>query len=111
MKRAKVGLRQDDHKDNFDEGYEEYPPDEDIYSKAKLETEIDPDDISEKRRIPKKGIMDEDDYIYDEANIEMDVRGSEFEDELEAIGHEDEESNYYSLSNDGMDELEDILER
>ena len=111
MKRAKVGLRQDYHQDNLDEGYEEYPPDEDIYSKAKLESEIDPDDISEKKRIPKKGILDEDDYIYDEAGVEMDVTGSEFDDELEAIDHEDEERNYYSLSNDSIDDLEDILER
>ncbi len=111
MKRAKDGLRKDYHQDNFDKGYEEYPPDEDIYSKARLESEIDPDDVSEKKRVPKKVILDEDDYIYDEAGSKLDVPGSEIDDELEAIGHEDEENNYYSLSNDGMDDLEDILER
>ena len=109
MKRSKVSLRKDSHQDDFDEGYEEYPPDEDIYSKSILESEIDPEDFSGKKRIPKKRILDEDDY--DEAGSELDVPGSEFDDELEAIGHEDEENNYYSLSNDGIDDLEDILER
>jgi hypothetical protein len=110
MKRSKDDFRKD-YDEDIDDGYVEYPPEEDIYSKAKHESEIDPDDISEKKRIPRKGILDEDDYTYDEAGSELDVPGSEFDDELEAIGHEDEENNYYSLSRDSTDDLEDILER
>ena len=37
----------------------------------------------------------------------MDIPGSEYDDEQEAIGAEDEENNYYSLGGDNHNDLEE----
>ena len=91
-------------------GYPEYSEDDDIYFKGKEEKDIDPEDILEKKATGKKGKPfpnDQDDY---ESGSDLDVPGSELDDELEMIGSEDEENNYYSLSDDNIDDEEDLLE-
>ncbi|MDF2188432.1 hypothetical protein [Paraflavitalea sp. CAU 1676] len=45
-----------------------------------------------------------------EADNDLDVPGSELDDEDEAIGEEDEENNYYSLGGDNHDDLEEDRE-
>lgn len=77
-------------------GYPEYSYAEDIYIKGKEEDEIDPENTSRKKN--KSYIEDADD--------DLDIPGSEMDDELEEIGSEDEENNYYSLSDN--DDLEDL---
>lgn len=79
-------------------GYPEYEKEEDIYNKAKHEDEVDPEDINS-----RKDVIDEDDSFEDD----LDIPGSELDDELEDIGNEDEENNYYSLSDN--DDLEDLI--
>lgn len=79
-------------------GYPEYEKEDDIYNKAKLEEDVDPEDISN-----KKEYTDEDDSFEDD----LDIPGTELDDELEDIGNEDEENNYYSLSDN--DDLEDLI--
>ena len=109
IKRRHIKAGPDENRNDFP-GYQEYPPDEDIYSKDKQESAIDPEDISGDRTFPKTGVSTEsafDPYLPD---IDLDIPGVDLDDELETVGSEDEENNYYSIA-DNYDELEDILER
>lgn len=78
-----------------------YPASEDIYNQAKEETDINPEDIS-KTKTPneKKGTKNEKDFKEDMSGGDLDVPGSELDDEQERVGSEDEENNYYSLGGD-----------
>ena len=67
-------------------GYPTYPASEDLYAQSKEEEEIDPEVISK----------DKDDNSGDN----LDVPGSELDDNQEEIGSEDEENNSYSLGGD-----------
>ena len=77
-------------------GYPTYPANEDIYSQAKEEKEINPEDISELKEYEKPGKMYDSDY----AGSDLDVPGSELDDAREETGSEDEENNLYSLGGD-----------
>jgi hypothetical protein len=79
-------------------GYPEYEREEDIYIKGKVEDEIDPENIKEKKATGQSDESFDDD---------LDIPGSELDDELEEVGNEDEENNYYSLSDN--DDLEDLI--
>jgi hypothetical protein len=92
-------------------GYQPYPPDEDIYTKNKQETTIDPEDIAPDRTYPKTGVNPDAESEPDVAEVDLDIPGAELDDELESIGSEDEENNYYSITDDNFDDLEDILDR
>ncbi len=70
-------------------GYPTYPESEDFYSQEKEEKEIDPEETAK-----LKGVITSDDGL--------DVPGSELDDEAEKTGDEDEENNYYSLSDDNQ---------
>ena len=67
-------------------GYPTYPASDDLYAQSKEEKEIDPEVISKDK--------DED------SDDNLDVPGSELDDNQEEIGSEDEENNYYSLGGD-----------
>jgi hypothetical protein len=67
-------------------GYPTYPASEDLYAQGKEEKEIDPEVISKNKD--------------DESVDNLDVPGSELDDNQEEIGSEDEENNYYSLGGD-----------
>ena len=73
-----------------------YPSSQDIYNKFEQEENIDPEDISKIKEIND-----------DEAIRDLDIPGSELDDEQEDIGSEDEENNYYSLGGDNHDDLEE----
>ena len=73
-----------------------YSANEDIYLKSKNEVDINPESISEDKV--------ENDVISDN---DLDVPGSELDDQQEIIGSEDEENNYYSLGGDRHDDLEE----
>ena len=64
-------------------GYPAYPKSQDVYNKLKEEADIDPENITQQ----KQSIESSD----------LDVPGSELDDEAEDIGSEDEENNFYSL--------------
>jgi len=91
-------------------GYPVYPEDEDIYNNYKEETEIDPEDIfkkkeqSEKIRVKRNAELDLNDKIPDD---DLDVPGAELDDEMEIIGSEDEENNYYSLGGEEHNDLDE----
>ncbi|MFY7732986.1 MAG: hypothetical protein ACOVSR_05845 [Bacteroidia bacterium] len=78
-----------------------YPPSDDVYNNLVEETNIDPEDITKnKRMVEEAGEWNEKDFDEDMAGDDLDVPGSELDDEQEDIGNEDEENNYYSLGGD-----------
>lgn len=77
-------------------GYPAYPPGEDIYQTDKEEKDLDPEDITKKKSSNKSSI-----------DKNLDVPGSELDDDQEVIGNEDEENNYYSLGGDDHTDLEE----
>jgi len=91
-------------------GYPAYPANEDIYNKGKEEEDIDPENIS-RNKSPndegKSGKNNEKDFADDKSGGDLDVPGSELDDEQENIGNEDEENNYYSLGSDVHNNLDE----
>lgn len=85
-----------------------YPPSEDIYNQAKEETDINPEDIS-KNKAPNEEIdtLNEKKFEDDMSGDDLDVPGSELDDQQESIGNEDEENNYYSLGGDNHNNLDE----
>lgn len=99
-----------DNKNQADElpGYPMYPPSEDIYSRGIKEEAIDPENTDEmKQPNDEAGVWNEKDFDDDVSGSDLDVPGSELDDDLEAIGSEDEENNYYSLGGDNHVDLEE----
>jgi len=93
---------------NFD-GYPIYPPEDDIYNNFHKERNIDPEDLG-KNKInsnAKHQKNNEKSFIEDESGDDLDIPGSELDDNQEKIGSEDEENNYYSLGGDNHDDLEE----
>lgn len=78
--------------------YPLYPPSEDIYSQGKQEPSA-PNEVV--------GIMNEKDFNEDMSGDDLDVPGSELDDEQERIGSEDEENNYYSIGGDNHNDLDE----
>ncbi len=80
----------------------------DINSKLKEETEIDPENITEKKssEIDLNG-TNEKNYTDDYSASDLDIPGSELDDDDEAIGSEDEENNHYSLGGDNHNDLDE----
>lgn len=96
--------------EQFDEALPgNYPPSEDIFRQGLIESEIDPEDVSR-----TKDPLDVDaeewnekSYANDLIGDDLDVPGSEYDDEDEKIGREDEENNYYSLGGDNHERQEE----
>ena len=91
-------------------GYPLYPAGEDIFRKYKEEENINPEDISKTKELNENehsGKNNEKDFIEDQSGSDLDVPGSELDDEQEKIGSEDEENNYYSLGGDGHTDLDE----
>ena len=69
--------------------------------------------IFPKNKVPVEinttGIINEKDFNQDKSGSDLDVPGSELDDEQEKIGNEDEENNYYSLGGDDHNDLEENL--
>lgn len=87
-------------------GYPAYPPDEDIYVQYKEESEINPEEPD------KEKVFNTHDDASDADNQELsgkdlDIPGAELDDDMEGIGSEDEENNYYSLGDDSKENQED----
>ncbi|MDI1318167.1 hypothetical protein [Flavobacterium sp.] len=88
--------------------YPVYPPSEDIYNNANEETEIDPEDISKKKPSHSDdGKFNEKNFNQDKSGSDLDIPGSELDDEQEDIGSEDEENNGYSIGGDNHNDLEE----
>jgi len=99
-------------KNNF-KGYPLYPKSEDIYNNDQDDSDIDPENISKSKELNGGEdvlSIDEEDDISDESNSDLDVPGSELDDDQEAIGSEDEENNYYSIGGEDHEDLEEDKE-
>jgi hypothetical protein len=87
-----------------------YPPEEDIYNKFRKESEIDPEDIS-KRKAPVEinnlRKLNEKDFEEDMSGGDLDIPGSELDDDFESAGNEDEENNHYSIGGDNHSNLDE----
>mgnify|MGYP000916784507 CR=1 FL=1 len=92
-------------------GYPVYPETEDIYNQFKEEQDIDPEDISQKKRANSLDDFgtnfNEKTFEDDRSGSDLDIPGSELDDEQEEIGSEDEENNYYSLGGDNHSDLDE----
>lgn len=107
-----------DKKENINkedpEGYPQYPSREDIYGNYKKDRKVNPEDptnLKENIDNYKTGKFNEKDFDEDLTGDDLDIPGSELDDELELIGSEDEENNYYSLGGDDHNDLdEDYVE-
>jgi hypothetical protein len=89
-------------------GYPLYPTNEDVYPNKSLEVnlgrvvhpkEFDEEDLNEPNN--------EKDFNDDYSGSDLDIPGSELDDELENVGSEDEENNYYSLGGDEHNDLDE----
>jgi hypothetical protein len=91
-------------------GYPLYPSGDDIYNKSHEEKNVNPEDIS-KEKEPNEVNEDrasDEKVINDElSGSDLDVPGSELDDDQEKIGNEDEENNYYSLGGDDHNYLDE----
>jgi hypothetical protein len=84
-------------------GYPIYPAGDDIFSKYKEAKNVDPEDTSQTKQPDERleaGGNNEKDFADDVSGGDLDVPGSELDDEQERNGNEDEENNYYSLGGD-----------
>lgn len=88
-------------------GYPFYEANDDIYAKAIEETNLDPENTT-KNKIPNETIINnEKSFIEDVSGNDLDVPGSELDDDMENIGSEDEENNYYSLGGENHENLDE----
>ena len=85
-----------------------YPASDDIYVKSKEEKDINPEDISKKKTANEKETgWNEKDFRDLKTGADLDVPGSELDNQQENIGSEDEENNYYSIGGDNHNDLEE----
>ncbi len=98
-----------EHLNNKFQGYPLYPAYEDVYNQWKEERDINPENIKEKKAPNEKPYnrKKEKNYVYSLLGSDLDIPGSELDDELEDVGSEDEENNYYSLGGDNHTDLEE----
>jgi len=89
-------------------GYPVYPDSEDIYRNYQEEKELNPEDISNvKEPNDNYWVKNEKDFKADVSGSDLDIPGSELDDDQEDIGSEDEENNYYSIGGDDHDNLDE----
>jgi hypothetical protein len=87
-----------------------YPPSEDVYNQFEKEMEIDPEDLSKKKssvEINNIRELNEKNFEEDVSGGDLDVPGSELDDEQENSGNEDEENNHYSIGGDIHNNLDE----
>lgn len=103
---SKKGLTEKDKTDL--PGYPIYPPKDDIYKQDKEEADLNPERLTQ-RKAPneKAGTKNEKSFEDDKSGDDLDVPGSELDDQQESVGSEDEENNYYSLGGDNHNDLDE----
>lgn len=93
---------------NIPDGGTVYPAAEDIYNQSKEETGADPENISKTKKMNSpKDQSNRKNYAEGMSGDDLDVPGAELDNEMEEIGSEDEENNYYSLGGDNHNNLEE----
>ena len=90
-------------------GYPVYPESDDIYSREEEVRMVNPDDPSQ-LKVPAEapGKWNEKDFRNEVTGDDLDVPGSEAEEDgAETPGNEDEENEYYSLGGDDHEDLDE----
>lgn len=90
--------------------YPLYPDSDDIYNKFKKEKDMDPEDISKVKKSienDKAQANIENEFNDDRSGRDLDIPGSELDDDQEMIGNEDEENNFYSIGGDDHNDLDE----
>jgi hypothetical protein len=79
-----------------------------MYNQGIKEMEMNPNDLS-KNKTPneEEGQRNEKGFKDDMSGGDLDIPGSELDDQQESVGSEDEENNYYSLGGDAHTNLEE----
>ncbi len=109
-KKNDTSVGENTSKEKEDNGYQQYPAEEDIYNKLEEEENIDPEDRAKQKTPNQKystALGNEKNFSEDLSGADLDVPGSELDDEQEDIGNEDEENNYYSLGGDDHNNLDE----
>jgi len=91
-------------------GYPASPEGEDIYNKYREEKDINPENVSAAKDVNENDSADpnnEKNFKTVDPGVDLDIPGSELDDEMEDIGSEDEENNYYSLGGDDHNDLDE----
>lgn len=90
------------------EGYPSYPISEDIYTHDEKLDNLNPEDLS-KNKAPneKEGSYNEKSFKEDMFGDDLDIPGSELDNQQEKLGNEDEENKYYSLGGDEQNNLDE----
>ena len=91
-------------------GYPAYPESEDIYENDQEEKEINPEDTLLMKESTEKDQTEGSSELepnHKFSGDDLDIPGAELDDDMENIGSEDEENNYYSLSGDDHQNLEE----
>jgi hypothetical protein len=91
-------------------GYPLYSAGEDFYSKYQEDKDVDPENIllvEDSAGNEKNTTISTLDSENPSSVGNLDVPGAELDDELEEIGSEDEENNYYSIGGDDHLDLEE----
>jgi len=85
-----------------------YPAEEDIYQQFIKEAYLNPENTSKNKiTVDLEYGTAEESFESAMSGIDLDVPGSELDDQQESIGSEDEENNYYSLGGDNHLDLEE----
>lgn len=89
-------------------GYPSYPASEDIFRKYQEAEDINPEDTAKSKAL-NSDVNESRETSLDTELIgsDLDVPGSELDDEMEDVGSEDEENNYYSLGGDAHSDLDE----
>ena len=93
--------------ENTSPDYPSYPESDDIYANEE-ETDLNPEDTSKAKKPYKKaGKKNGKKLIDDASGSDLDVPGSEADENEENEGSEDEENNFYSLGGDDHEDLDE----
>ncbi|HLN52159.1 MAG TPA: hypothetical protein VK212_00530 [Lentimicrobium sp.] len=89
-------------------GYQSSPPGEDIFRKYDQDPEVNPENPYEQKDPIER---DTNEFSEDLSLGDLDIPGAEEDDQMESVGSEDEENNYYSLGSDDNDSLDTDSQR
>jgi hypothetical protein len=108
-----AGINKNTGNDNEMIGYKLYPSRQDIYNMYQKQGNIDPENTMttkwDDEEAPSR--QNEKDFDDDHSGDDLDVPGSELDDQQESVGSEDEENNYYSLGGDAHLDLDENQRR
>ena len=97
MKTNDPNKKQNPAENNDFPGYPHYKSSDDIYSREKEETEIDPENTQQSKSPVETSMgLNEKSFRKDKTGGDLDVPGAELDDAQEELGSEDEENNIYS---------------